>query len=124
MKHLANYFKIMLLADFVSFDGTDMIGSSDPELIVCTNDLLFDEPPRSGEAGTFYEQSLRAVSPKLTATQREKYATRRPVMVLLYDDQGTPHLWGDNSLKLRISIDPKINEDVIELTRTALSPIF
>ena len=114
----------MVLDDFLSFDGTDLVGSSAPELIVCTNDLQFDEAPRSADPGTYYEQSLRAVTGKLTTAQREKYATRRPVVVLLYDDQGTPHLWGDASYKLTISINPKTDSDVIELTRSAMQPIF
>ena len=124
MKHLANYFKIMLLDDFQSFDGTSLIGTSDQELIVCTNDLIFDEPPKSGDHGTIYEQSLRAVSGKLTTAQRAKYVDRRPVVVLLYDDEGIPYLWGNGSQKLRISINPKPDNDVIELTCMALSPIF
>lgn len=127
MKKLADYFKIVPLSDFQSFDGQHLITISgkDPDHVVANNNLnLVDEPETGSRASSFYKQSLRAVSDKLTDAQRKVYVSRRPVVVLLFTDDGAPVLWGNADQKLRITITPTTDADIMDFKRSALVPLF
>lgn len=126
MKHLANYIKILPLTDFDSFDGSTLISKSgaDPDQIIANNDLVFD--PKAGEsgAGPFYTEELSIVSDKLTDLQRKVYCSKRPVIVLLFDDQENPVLWGDADQKVRATLTPNIDQDIIDLVRKTTTALF
>ncbi|MGV8094496.1 MAG: hypothetical protein AB2L24_21795 [Mangrovibacterium sp.] len=122
MKQLANFVKIMPLSDYQAFDGTNMTGSSAPDLILSENDLQLQDEPSNTRAGVLYEQSLNVVTARLSDSLRKKYANRRPVMAVIHDDLGAPHLWGDGNQKLYILITPGLHNDSISLFRKATSP--
>jgi hypothetical protein len=126
MKTLANYLKIIPLSDYNSFDGERLITNSgnEPDHIPTNNDLVLTDTPDAGSAGTIYKQSLRAVTDKLTDAQRAVYVTRRPVMVLLFTDDGTPVLWGSADYPVRITITPTPDVDILDFKRTALKSVF
>ena len=127
MKTLADFLKIVPLSDFQSFDGEHLvtISGNAPDHIVANNNLVLDDIPETGSpAGTFYKQSLMAVTDKLTDARRLVYVLRRPVVVLLFSDTGVPVLWGNAEEKLRITITPTPNEDILNFSRKALSPVF
>lgn len=126
-KKLADYLKMVPLSDFKSFDGTSLItvSGSVPDHIVANNNLeLADKPETGGNAGTFYKQSLRVVCDKLSDAQRKVYTARRPVVVLLFFDDGTSLLWGNSDQKLRITISPLSDADVMDFNCSSLAPIF
>lgn len=127
MKNLANYFKIVPLSDFSGFDGTQLItiSTNEPDHIPTNNDLvLMDTPDTGSRAGSVYKQSLRAVTDKLTDAQRAVYVNRRPVIVLLFTDDGAPVLWGSANYLLRISITPTPDADILDFSRIALNSVF
>ncbi len=125
MKQLSNFIKIMPLSDFTSFDGTNMSGSSVPDLIQSTNDLQFEELPQYSAPGVIYNQSLSLITTgKLSDAQRKKYSRRRPVVVLVYDENGVASLWGNDDERVRITITPKTDRDILELDRKATTPLF
>jgi len=124
MKQLANFIKIMPLSDYQAFDGTNMTGSSAPDLLLSENDLQLLDEPSSTRAGILYEQNLKVITGRLSDTTRKKYSNRRPVMALVYDDLGAPHLWGDANQKLYILITPGLHNDSILLFRKATSPVL
>lgn len=124
MKQLANYIRIMPLSDYQSFDGNTMSGYSTPDLILSENDLDLQDEPATSNAGVLYTQKLEIVTERLSDTLRKKYANKRAVMVLLYDDQEISHLWGDENQKLYILITPGIYNDSITLTRKAISTVL
>ena len=127
MKTLADYFKIVPLSDFESFDGEHLvtISGNAPDHIVANNNLVLEDSPDTGSrAGTFYKQSLQAVTDKLSEYQRMVYVARRPVVVLLFTDTGEPILWGNAEEKLRITLIPTPDADILNFNREALSPIF
>ena len=127
MKTLANYFKMVPISDFSSFDGEKIItiSGADADHIPTNNELVLTEAPETeNAAGSVYKQSLRAVTDKLTDAQREVYVNRRPVIVLLFTDDGEPVLWGSADNKLRITITPTPDADIIDFSRTALEPVF
>lgn len=126
-KNLAEYFKIVPLSDFQSFDGEHLvtISGNAPDHILCNNNLvLADDPETGSRAGIFYKQSLRAVTDKLPEAQRSVYVPRRPVVVLLFTDIGEPVLWGNAEQMLRVSLTPTPDADILNFTREALSPVF
>lgn len=126
MKHLANYIRLLPLTDFLSFDGTKLISKSgsDPDILVSRNDLVFDPKPGNGGGGTFYTEEIRVVTDKLTESQRSVYCNRRPVVVLLYDDKGTPILWGEADQKVRVTLTPNIDSDILDLARKTTTSLF
>ena len=127
MKTLADYFKIVPLSDFQSFDGEHLvtISGKNPDHVVANNNLVLADTPETGSgAGTFYKQSLQAVTDKLSDDQRLVYVARRPVIVLLFTDTGAPVLWGNAEEKLRITLTPTPDADILNFTRAALSPVF
>jgi len=126
MKHLANYIKILPLTDFDSFDGTTLISKSgnDPDLIISNNNLVFDPKPQSSAAGPFYTEDLRVVTDKLSDDQRKVYSSRRPVVVLLFDDQANPIVWGNEDQKVRVTLTPNTDSDIIDLTRKTTTALF
>lgn len=126
MKHLANYIKILPLTDFDSFDGTTLISKSgnDPDLIIANNDLVFDPKPQTSGAGPFYAEDLKVVTNKLSTDQRKVYSSRRPVVVLLFDDQANPIIWGNEEQKVRVTLTPNADSDVIDLSRKTITALF
>lgn len=127
MKILANYFKIVPLSDFNSFDGERIITNSgnEPDHIPTNNDLVLTDTPETGSgSGSVYKQSLKAVTDKLTESHRAVYVTSRPVMVLLFTDDGAPVLWGSKDYPLRITLTPTPDADILDFKRTALKPVF
>lgn len=127
MKNLANYFKIVPLSDYNSFDGERLITNSgnEPDHIPTNNDLVLADTPEAGSgSGPIYKQSLKAVTDKLTDAQRAVYVTRRPVMLLLFTDDGAPVLWGSTDHQLRITLTPTPDVDILEFKRIALKPVF
>jgi len=119
MRHLSNFLRVVPFSDFESFDGTKLVASSEPDLLLSLNDLNLDEKPSLNRGGTLYDQSLEVVCQKLSDTLRERYPERTKVVVLLYDDAQQPVLWGGDAYYLRISLAPKTDTDVITLTRKA-----
>jgi len=126
MKHLGNYIKILPLTDFDSFDGTTLISKSgnDPDLIISNKDLVFDPKPQSSGAGPFYTEDLRVVTDKLSDDQRKVYSSRRPVVVLLFDDQANPIVWGNEDQKVRVTLTPNTDSDIIDLARKTTKALF
>lgn len=126
MKHLANYIKILPLTDFLSSDGTTLISKSgaNPDRIIANNDLVFDTKPETSGAGTFYTEELRVVTDKLTDDQRAVYCSRRPVVVLLFDDRGNPILWGNDEQKVRVTLTPNTDRDILDLVRKTTTALF
>jgi hypothetical protein len=126
MKHLADYIQILPLTDFDSFNGTTLISKSgaDPDRLIANNRLVFDPKPESSAAGPFYTESLKVVVDKLTDDQRTNYTSRRPVVVLLFDDTGTPVLWGDAEQKVRVTITPNTDYDILDLVRKTTTALF
>lgn len=126
-KTLADYLEIVPLSDFESFDGEHLVTISGkaPDHILCNNNLVLDDTPETGgRAGTFFKQSLLAVTDKLSPEQRLVYVPRRPVIVLLFTDAREPVLWGNADEKLRITITPTPDADILNFNRKALSPVF
>ena len=125
MKQLSNFIRIMPLSDYESFDGTNMSGSTEPDLILAKNNLQYDEVPQPGSAGVIFNQSLGLITDdKLNAAQRKKYANLRPVVVLIFDENGVPVLWGTDDERLRIMVTPKPDRDVLEFDRKSVTPLF
>jgi len=127
MKTLVDNFEMVPLSDFQSFDGQHLItisGTSPDQFIANNNMALVDDPETGGRAGTFYKQSLRAVTDKLDERQRSVYTARRPVVVLLFTDDRSPVLWGNADQKLRITITPTPASDILDFTRSALATVF
>ena len=126
MKHLANFVRILPLTDFNSFDGSMLISKSgsEPDLFISDKDVVFDPNPGDSRAGTFYTEEVRLVCSKLTAQQRDKYTSRRPVVVLLYDDNGTPILWGNEDQKVRVTLTPNVDNDIIDMVRKTTKALF
>jgi hypothetical protein len=125
MKHLANYISIMPLSHFESFNGTILSGSSEPDLILAQNDLQLKEQPQSTSPGTIFNQSMSITTiEKLSDAIRKKYANHRPVIALVYDETGTASLWGSDDERLRVTISPGTDRDVIELDRKSVTPIY
>jgi len=124
MKQLSNYIKIIPLDYFESFDGSVISGSVEPDLILSKNDLILKETPKKNDAGIYYDQKLTVITLKLSDTIRKLYQNRRTVVVLLYDDNGAPYIWGSDLYRLRITITPNIDEDSLELESTSTSPLF
>lgn len=126
MKHLANFLKILPLTDFDLFDGETLVSKSgaDPDVIYADNNIEFDPRPEDSPAGPFYTEPVRIVSAKLTDELRKRYTSKRAVIVLLFDDQGNPVLWGDLDQKVRITINPTPDSDVIDFVRKTTKPLF
>lgn len=126
MKHLSNYISILPLTDFDSFDGSKLISKSGthPDKIVSNNDLVFDPKPETGGGGSFYTEELKVVTEKLEDVQRAKYCKRRPVVVLLFDDEATPILWGDANQKVRVTLTPNLDGDVLDFVRKTTKALF
>lgn len=126
MKHLANYIKILPMTDFDSFNGSTLISISgaDPDLIIANNDLVFDPKTEESGAGPFYTEELSIVTDKLTDLQRTVYCSKRPVVVLLFDDQENPVLWGDADQKVRATLTPNIDSDILDLKRVTTTALF
>ncbi len=126
MKHLADYIKILPLTDFNSFDGITLLSKSgsDPDHLVANNRLVFDTKPEDSGGGPFYTEQLNIVTDKLTDAQRKNYTSRRPVMVLLFTDSGETLLWGNAEQKVRATLTPNTDYDVIELIRKTTKSLF
>lgn len=126
MKHLANYIKILPLTNYLANDGSELISKSgsDSDLIIANNDLVFDPKPGTSGAGTFYTEELRVVTDKLTDDQRAVYCSRRPVVVLLFDDQANPILWGNDEQKVRVTLTPNPDRDILDLVRKTTTALF
>lgn len=127
MKNLVDNFEIVPLSDFKSFDGAHLItisGLLSDRFIADNNMVLVDNPDTGNRAGTFFKQSLRAVTDKLDPRQRSLYTARRPVMVLLFTDDQLPVLWGNTDQKVRLTITPAPASDILDFTRSALAPVF
>jgi len=126
MKHIADFIKILPLTDYLNFADSTLVSKSgaDPDLIKANNFAVFDSTPESSLAGPFYTEKVRITTDKLTEEQRKKYTSMRPVIVLLFDDQGNPVLWGDLDQKVRITINPLPDSDIIDLVRKTTKPLF
>jgi len=126
MKHLAEFVQILPLSDFESFDGTSLISKSgvNPDTIIANNNLLFSTRPETSAAGPFFTEQLQIATDKLAASQRKVYFNRMPVIVLLFTDVNEPVVWGDLDQKVRISITPNTDYDVIDLVRKTTKSLF
>jgi len=126
MKHLANYIKILPLTDYESFDGESLISKSGAaaDLIIANNELVFNPLPESSGGGPRYSEELSVVTDKLSKSQREVYCSLRPVVVLLFEDTGTPIIWGDAEQKVRITLTPNTDRDILDLKRITTTPLF
>lgn len=126
MKQLAEFVQILPLSDFESFDGTTLISKSgtDPDTIIANNNLIFSTRPESSPAGPFFTEQLQIVSDKLDAGLRKIYFNQMPVVVLLFTDVNEPVLWGNMEQKVRISIAPNTDYDVIDLVRKTTTSLF
>jgi len=126
MKQLSDYLKILPLTDYDSFDGSSLISKSHvaPDHIVSNNNLVFNTKPENSPAGDYFTETLRVITDKLTDSQREKYTSRRPVVVLLFTDIAEPVLWGDADEKVRATVTPSIDYDIIDLTRKTTKALF
>lgn len=125
MKHLSNYITIMPLSHFESFNAGVLSGSSDPDLILSQNDLQLDENPQNNTPGTIYIQRMSITTvEKLSDAQRKKYKNLRPVVAVVYDDLGNGTLWGSDDERLRITISPRTDHDILELDRKSVTPMY
>lgn len=127
MKHFANYIDIYPESVVSSISGTTITTSdgSTPDRIVAASDIGVTDNPGSSNAGlSFEQQSMVVTSEKLSALLRSKYGNRRPVVAVLYDDDGTPMVWGDKKEKLRVVISPNIENDVLDFSRQSVNPLL
>lgn len=126
MKHFANYVDIYPESVVSSIVGTTITTSdgSEADRIRAFSNVELVETPGNQNGNIFYEQSTRIVtSEKMSDELRGKYGNNRPVVVLLYDDQGNAMVWGDGE-KARMLITPNFENDVLVISRKSVEPVL
>lgn len=124
MKQLANYIKIVPFHQYVSFNGTDITANVEVLILYSNTPIQFNEDPDNKNGNPYYKQSFQLVTDKLSANIRNMYPAKIPVVVLLYTDDQQPHILGNENSKLRLTIQPTPNEDILSFSREAEDTLF
>lgn len=129
MKHFANYIDIYPESVVSTINTTTGVvttsDASEPDRIYSFTNVNVPETPGTQNGNIYYQQNARIVSSeKLSDTLRSKYGNNRPVVVVLYDDQGDKTIWGDKTEKARVLIAPNLESDVLSISRKSINPLL
>lgn len=124
MIHLANFIKIVPLHQYVSYSSGVITANVEVLLLLSESDIKLQETPEPTGAGTKYKQSFTIVSEKLSEAIRAMYPPNIPVMVILYTDDQQPYLLGNSEQRLRLTITPGPDSDLLSFYRETTTPLF
>lgn len=127
MKHFANYIDIYPLTSVQSIDGNTVITNdgSEPDRFVAFSSIVMNEVPSNKNGNSYYRQTASIpLSAKMNDAQRAVYTHRRPVVVMLYDDQAQPIVWGDITYRARVEVSPRLENDILEIERESIDPVL
>lgn len=129
MKHFANYIDIYPESVVSTINTTTGVvttsDASEPDRIYSFTNVNVPETPGTQNGNIYYQQNARIVSSeKLSDALRSKYGNNRPVVVVLYDDQGDKTIWGDKTEKARVLIAPNLESDVLSISRKSINPLL
>lgn len=121
-RQFSNYLRIVPREDVESIaSGVITLRSGKTmDTILADNNLIPDEVPGRESGNSYFTQTVKVVTAKLTAEQSARYRNRRPVIVELTDSAGTTLLWGDLTVPVRVTLTPKPDRDVLDFTRTSV----
>ena len=123
--HLCNYINLQILDNVESIEqnGVTLKPGIEWDRINSEKKPEWSEPPARSNSGTIYNQTFRIVTDKLSADVKDKYAINRPIIAILYDDDGE-HIFGDFDQLARITINPTTDKESIQLSRQSTEPIY
>lgn len=85
--------------------------------------VSFNEKNKRTDAGVQFDQSLKTIIDKAGAEILEYYTPDSPVMVTIYNDEGS-HIWGDSEVPVKMTITPHLNKYTLEFSRLASVPLM
>ena len=125
IKQLCNYIDIVPLSGVQSIENNTInlkLGIT-VDRIRSEVTPTWSETPSTSTSGTVFNQAFRIVSNKITQDLRAKYPNTLPVVVIMYDDEGS-HVLGDLSEFARITIIPSLDKDSIQIAASRTIPVY